>query len=187
MGSQTPIFSLRYPFQGETVDPTHFKNLADDIDAALDLIDARSLLVLNKPALKIAQNTDQTGITSGSTTIITWDTATYNPNGWWNAGAPTLVALPAGIYLVSVAMSNLVGTTTGIDDQMLEIQINSVVQTRKTANVAPTAGSAPFSHHSIIYTATPQNLRISWAWWGSVAGGATNQATDLSIRLLRDL
>lgn len=186
MGGQTPIFSLRYPYQSETVDATHFKNLADDIDAALDLIDARSSLVLNKPALRIRQSINQTGITSATLAFVPFDTAEYNPNGWWNAGAPTLVALPAGIYHVTCTGSNLTGTLTGYDERDMEFQINSTLYSRISVAV-PTSGDTSFTHHSVVYTATPQNLRVGWQWHGTAAGSGTLQNSDLRIRQIRDL
>lgn len=185
MGSQTPIFALRYPFETETVDPTHFKNLADDIDAALDLIDVRKAQVLNKPALRLRQETDHTGVASGATAIVTWDTVDYNPNGWWNAGAPTLIALPAGIYQVTVGHAQIFGGT-GMVQSALDIQMPSgTTWSRKTTaySAGVTAGT---SHHAVVYTATPQNLRITWSWWGS-AGTGTNPSTALAIRQIKPL
>jgi hypothetical protein len=186
VGSQTPIFALRYPYQSENVDPAHFKNLADDIDAALDLIDTRAGLVLNKPALNMEQSTDATGVASGATAIITWDTVDYNPNGWWNAGAPTLIALPAGIYMVAVSLSNLSGTATGLDEQAIDIQVNSVSYSRKTMSLVAGVGSVPMGHHALVYTATPQNLRVTWSWWGT-SGTATLQSSEITVRQVRDL
>lgn len=186
MGGQTPIFALRYPYQSETVDPTHFKNLADDIDAALDLIDVRSALALNKPALKMSQATDQTGIVIGAATTIIWDTVDYNPNAWWVVGSPTLIALPAGIYMVSVGLSNLSGTASGLDEEMIDIQVNSVTYSRKTVSLIAGTGSVPISHHALVYTATPQNLRVQWAFWAT-SGTGTLQSSTITVRQVRDL
>lgn len=180
MGGTTNTWFLRYPYQSETVTPTHFQNLADDIDAALDELDGDASLVLNRPFMKLRQETNQTGISSGTAQVVTWDTEDYDPANWWSAGSPTLITLPPGIYTVQVGMDQITGAT-GVDEHNLDIQLPSGTTWSRKTTTFNAGSTGHIGHSALVYTATTQSLRLGWSFYAT-SGTGTNSHSSIWVR-----
>ena len=175
MGGVTPIWGIRYPFQEEVGDPAHFKNFADDVDAAIDLLDAagqaavnRAMLILHKPA-----DGPATQATNVATNVSWTDVRKEAPGSLWTIGTPIAITLPAkGLYRVSVVAGQHSPVTT-VTSQMLTVSVNSIVYLRRRVyrdgrSVTDTLGLSGI----IPCLAAGHNAVVSYQWNGT--GGPAN-------------
>jgi hypothetical protein len=179
MGGVTPVWGIRYPYQEEVANPTHFQNFADDVDAAIDLLDAaalaastRAILILHKPADGVP--TQATGVN----TAISWsDVRKEAPDSLWSIGTPTIITLPArGLYRIGMVTGQHSPVTTVLS-QMLTVSVNGVIYLRRRVyrdgrSVTDTLGlSGVFP----CLTAGHQ-LVLSYQWNGTGGPAATPDA-----------
>ena len=73
MGSTTPYYALRYPFDGETISDTNISNYAADAAAALDLLDIQKTGVLKRPAATAQRLSSTQNITANTDTDMQYD------------------------------------------------------------------------------------------------------------------
>lgn len=125
MGGTTPNFALRFPYQGEVGNPTHFKNLADDIDAALATLTTQRNNAFLRPAAQVYGSGVTAGAQGATTTLsLAGGSVAWNISGMWSAGSPDrLTCKVAGIYHVRVSMTGANNTAvTAINS--FELKLN---------------------------------------------------------------
>jgi hypothetical protein len=76
MPASTPIYGFTYPCQGETIDPSAFVTLANQIDAKLLDVEADRFLALNRYNSDLTSSATQT-IPNGVDTVLTSPASTY--------------------------------------------------------------------------------------------------------------
>lgn len=161
MGGTTPNFGIRYPYQGEVVNPTHFKNLSDDVDAGLATLGGLRDDALHMPACRV-NGPDSGGgaasFASGVTTTLILGGGTSGSLVWWdNDGmkSPTvhdrLTVKTAGVYALTGKMfgSNSVSTLNAF---ALMIQITG----SKTKTIQHKQNTQ--------YMTNPQTWQVSGVW-----------------------
>lgn len=133
MGGVTPRFGIRFPYEGEVVDPTHFKNMADDIDTALTSVEALRTRALNRPTAKVQGPSGGSGATAvapsttttlalggGSSGSILW----WDNDGMWNpAQTDRLTVKTAGVYGFNAHVSNSYTNATTLNSFELQAQV----------------------------------------------------------------
>lgn len=128
MGGVTPNFALRYPYQGEVVSPAHFKNLGDDLDAALTTLDGLRTSALKRPVAEVSSPGTPTAIPQGTATVLALgdgsSSVPFNISGMWSAAQPDrLTCKVAGVY---AARSSCIGANgvgvTGINAFELRVE-----------------------------------------------------------------
>lgn len=126
MPGLTPVWGIRFPYVGEVIDPAVFKNFADDVDAALDTIQAAGTgAATGRRYVRLSRPEGPDTIATGTEANIVWTTqlSADDPGGWWTSGAQ--IILPAkGLYHVSVWNGQHSGVTTVVA-QSLRVQINT--------------------------------------------------------------
>lgn len=110
MGGTTPNFGIRFPHQVEPVTLTHFKNMADDMDAALQTLTALRADAVGMPALKKGGPSTPTAVVPNTTVTLaiggTGDWTAYDTHGMFTPGVnDRLTCKKAGIYQVTARMS----------------------------------------------------------------------------------
>jgi len=112
MGSTTPRFGIRYPYQAEVVTPQHFANFASDMNAALTSLATLRDRATNMPAAHVTSEAGTT-VPANTTVTLALNTSPFvvvNNAGMWNpAQNDRLTCTVAGIYVVSGSVG---GSTT---------------------------------------------------------------------------
>ena len=100
---QTDHYAIDYPCLGPAISLSDFSAYATDVEAALATVNAQTVPLFNRDY--VATFGVNPASASGVTSTITWNAplTKNNPNGMWNAGAPTLFTLQSsGSFLVSL-------------------------------------------------------------------------------------
>lgn len=115
MGGTTPRFGIRFPYQSEPVTLAHFKNLADDVDAALVQVLTLRGLALHMPAAKVSGPSVGSGATTINPNTVTTlaiaggtsgSTLWYDNNAMFTVGQnDRLTCKTAGIYSIMASVS----------------------------------------------------------------------------------
>jgi hypothetical protein len=169
MPGQTPVWAIRYPYIGEVIAPGAFKNLADDVDAALDTIAAAGTAAANgRRYVKLTRAEGPDTIATGIDANIVWTTqlSADDPGAWWTSGAN--IVLPAkGLYHVSVWNGQHAGVTT-VFSQMLRVAVNGVFRLgkrpyRNSGGIAENDGVS-----GVVYCSTAGHaLTAAYRWVGT--------------------
>lgn len=117
MPGMTPNFNIRYPCQGENINPQVFADYAQDVEAAIAQVQAQAALAQNR--LRAALHTADAGVAVAVnvSTQILFSTVEYN-NGVEVGAGPTyggfqsLTADQSGLYLFTLEVSPLNTVTT---------------------------------------------------------------------------
>lgn len=162
MPDSTPIYGFTYPCPGETVDATDFQLLANQIDAALAVVDQDYDLALNR------YNFDQDGtlqnIPAGVDTAIT---------------APQYTLPVAGVFLVSARTVTLSSPAT-FNALRTRIQQAAVSRFGFTSNTELNTGRTFTTSGPIVGTAG-QVIRATCLF----SGAATlDVSVSLSVRMV---
>jgi len=180
MGGVTPVWGIRYPFQHEVENPIHFEQFADDVDAALDLLDVAGAAALGG-AHVIVQRTAAGAPTMAAAASSTLQFSTAGsgdevPSTMWAVGSPANIVLPTpGLYLASLRMAQFSPVTT-VTSQELTVFVNGVAAARRKYDKDPVLNgvSAESSISAVVRCTTAGHvLTFSFRWTGT--GGPANQ------------
>lgn len=110
MPGATPVYGIRYPFITDPIGPADFQNFAEDVDAAMDTLDAANTAALLSPTWRaFAFNVPAVVATP---TVVNWvNGATINGSYIATPTDRFTVAVP-GVYLVTVFLGSIAGFTT---------------------------------------------------------------------------
>lgn len=107
-----------YPFP-DYLDPQDFPDAIEDLALAVDLdvemIDTAITEALDEPSVSLVSNVNM-AIPGSTPTILTWLTSTYDNDGMWNPGTPTIITFNTpGVYLLTTRLEVAVsGTATEV-------------------------------------------------------------------------
>lgn len=152
MAGTTPRYGFRYPIQAEVVTPTHFKNLADDIDAVVAAVSAKRTKALKRPTLWLTGPSAPTNIAANVTTTLAirgaGDFVSVDSDLMSSSGTPTLITCKtAGLYWLHVEAGGIGTPVTTLNSFELQIV---------------TAGSLP---RTVQHKQNPESLAGNPANW----------------------
>jgi len=105
MGDTTFWWSIRYPFDHETIASSQIANAAADMATTLDTIDAAKLQAIKRPSVGLRASV-ATSAAPNTETDLVWASEDFDTDGLANSGVSTTrITIPAGqggVYLVIV-------------------------------------------------------------------------------------
>lgn len=127
MAGTTPRYGFRFPYQGEVVTPAHFKNLADDIDAATSAVTTKRNKSLKRPTLWVDGPTPATNCAANATTVValrgSGETVWVDNDLMTSAGTPTVITCKtAGVYWLQAETGGITNPVTTLN--AFELQLN---------------------------------------------------------------
>lgn len=158
MAGTTPRYGFRFPVQGDVVTPTHFKNLADDMDAAYAAVNTKRNKMLKRPTLWISGPSPSTNCAANATTTValrgTGESVALDSDGMSSLATPTLLTCKtAGVYWLHAESGGISTSVTTLN--AFELQI-------------VTAGSLPrtvqHKQNSQSLTGNPSQWHITTVW-----------------------
>jgi hypothetical protein len=185
MPGATPVWAIRYPFINEVISPAAFKNLADDVDAALDTISAGATgAATGRRYVRLSRAEGPDTIATGIDTNIVWTTqlSADDPGAWWTSGAN--IVLPAkGLYHVSVWNGQHAGVTTVLS-QMLRVAVNGVFRLGKRPYRAGGGLTQADGVSGIVYCSTAGHALTAAYRWNGTGGPAAFPDCSIEVTQL---
>lgn len=179
MPGSTPVLGLRYPFIGEPITTATFANLATDIETAtndtLTLVNAE----LKPQVCMITASLTQTFAQAVETTVI-WDPTVdnqqfrpfRNPNGIFNAGAPTdLTIQEAGVYMVTVVDMAISSFTTLVSMRVLVYKAGVVQFGERRNENDGSSGSLQEQIQGLVVCNVGEVIQVRILWTGTGGPG----------------
>jgi len=186
MGGITPVWGIRFPFQSEVADAAQFQQFADDVDAALDLLDAAGASAAGRPYLHLSRAEGTPTMAANTNNAITWTTQHDDPDNWWSAGFNVPLPTP-GLYQVGVRVEQHSPVTT-VTSQVITVLVNSVVRLSGKLDL-PAGNTTPqdYGVSGVVWCQSAgHNLQVQYRWNGT--GGPSNSPTSqLWVARLVDL
>lgn len=168
----TPIWGIRYPYIAETVDPAAFKNFADDVDAAIDLVQASSTAAATgRNFVHLSRPEGPDTFATNVETDVVWSVQLSgdDPGAWWAAGA-NIILPDKGLYQVSMWTEQHPGTTT-TTAQRWRVKVNGVFRLGHSGKPA-ISGFSPMSGlvgGVVLCTTAGHALAATYKWNGTVS------------------
>lgn len=172
MPGVTPVWAIRYPYVNEVIDPAVFKNFADDVDAAMDTIQASaSTAATGRNFIHLSRAEGPDTIVTNVETDVVWTTQLSgdDPGAWWTSGA-NIILPDKGLYQVSVWIDQPSGITT-TTSQRLRVKVNGVFRTGHLFR-PQSSGFSPLSgiNSAVVYNSTAGHaLAATYKWTGTVS------------------
>lgn len=186
MPGVTPIWAIRYPYIGEVIDPAVFKNFADDVDAAMDTVQAAATLAAtgrNFVHLSRAEGPDTIATNVEADVVWTTQLSGDDPGAWWTSGA-NIILPDKGLYQVSVWTDQVLGVTT-TTSQRIRVKVNGVFRAGhlfrpENSSFSPQSGV----NSAVVYNSTAGHaLAATYKWTGTVSPTAF-PATNITVSQL---
>lgn len=180
MPGLTPNFGIRYPCAGEIIDPGVFQDFAEDVEAALDTVNAAGDFALLRP--RGAQRTALTGTSTavGVTTTMSYSTTDFNDDLTISAGGFTVVT--DGVYMVDCQFQPIttVTTVTSFAGHVLQ---NAVVNwRRKLGQTGPPTTADAINVSGLLDCTAGDTVTAQWVWTGT--GGPMFVYSRLSMSFI---
>jgi hypothetical protein len=170
MPGVTPIWAIRYPLIGEPVDPAAFKNFADDVDAAMDAIEAAANgAATGRNFVHLTRGEGPDTIATNVEADVVWTTQLPgdDPGGWWTSGA-NIILPDKGLYQVSVWSDQHPTTTT--TSQRWRVKVNGVFRTGHLGRPATASVGVSGMTQGVVYNSTAGHaLAATYKWTGTVS------------------
>lgn len=159
----TPVFGIEYPCAGETIDPAVFQTFADDVEAALAVVDALNTAALQRPRAAIRDSSTIAAV--NVMTSITFDTTDFAVG--ITTGATGFTTVTTGIYEVSLEVDT-VGPLTSVTSLVAEMRLAGTILYRRKIepNPALTEGEPLNVSGLMMSTAVGQLIDFRWGWNG---------------------
>lgn len=113
MAGTTDTQSIRYGQDTDVIDHTVLKNLADDVAVQLDAADVARTAALQRASVFV-RRLAVLALPAAASTVVPWDSISYDTHGMVNLGAPTRVTVTAssgaGVYMVHATPISWVDT-----------------------------------------------------------------------------
>lgn len=186
MGGTTSL-GIRYPFQSEVVTAQSWQDMADDVDA---------LLTELQTLRGIAETPNSAGINSGdftgsATTVnnvlgtfgLAWDTG-----GYWNAGTPDRLTVPAGVYWISLGSAFQTNATTTTQRRAAIFIDGTTERQSQKLDTMTTSGNGfgPTTGGLLALLNPSQYIQYRVQWTGT--GGPVNYSSgSMQVYKVRDI
>lgn len=152
MGDVTPVQALRFPWVDDVITETAQGNLGADIAAKLTTQDAARVLVLQRPFVIASRNALQ-AIANNTDTTVSFDAATFDPNGVLNIGG-TPTRITPGSALTGVWKWSINPSQPGsVVKFQISVLVSGVVKGYRTWT-SPAAGGSGFEASGLVYVPT---------------------------------
>jgi hypothetical protein len=182
----TTSLGISYPCLTPVVNPDDFAAYALSVDTALSGTFAQTVPLLHRDFVSTFSQAPTVAVNVSTTLQWVTPAAINNPNGMFNAGAPTLFTLQsAGSYLVTVKVSTLGSITTGTSLRGA-VLLSGVEQIWAKWPSDGSTSQAQFNISGHLVGATAgQTVTVNLLWTGT--GGPDTPSCNIRICKVSDL
>jgi hypothetical protein len=187
MPGSTPL-GLRYPLLGEAVDAQSYRNLANDVDAALTTLRAARNIAMRTPTCSIGND----GTLVPSLAANTDGVMTFNITNWDTDGLSNLavnndrINLPVGIWWGRVSLANITGFAT-FTYLRVGLITPGFAWSHHMLDTVATSVPGPLTANGLIVNTGPGSVVLQMRIRYGGTGSANFNSAQMQVHKIRDI